>query len=168
MSLENNKIAGGLLLAGVIAGTAGFAADLLYGGGRHDGEHAYKIAITESAVAAVSEAAPEVDMMTLLASADVAKGEKVAKKCSACHSFNAGGPDKIGPNLYDVVNRSIGANSGFGYSGTLADMSDKAWSFENLDGFLAKPKDWAPGTKMAFAGLKKPTLTLNCLLLLQL
>ncbi len=90
----------------------------------------------------------------LLASANVADGGKVTKKCTSCHSFDDGGPDKIGPNLWNIVNRPIASNAGFAYSAALADKGGE-WTYENLDEYLLNPKAWAPGTKMAFAGLKK-------------
>jgi cytochrome c len=89
----------------------------------------------------------------LLASADQQAGAKVSKKCAACHSFDNGGPNKVGPNLWDIVGKAVAGGEGYKYSGALADMGGD-WSYESLDGFLAKPKDFAPGTKMSFAGLK--------------
>ena len=93
----------------------------------------------------------------LLASADLAKGEKVAKKCAACHVFNEGGKNKVGPGLYDIVNRTIASADGFGYSGALKALGGegKVWDYEALNAFLYKPKDYAKGTSMGFAGVKK-------------
>ena len=86
----------------------------------------------------------------------VARGEKVAKKCSACHDVKDGGPHKIGPNLWDIVGKPIASREGFAYSEALTALSDKTWNFETLDAYLTKPKAFAPGTKMSFAGLRKP------------
>ncbi|WP_425073980.1 c-type cytochrome [Sagittula sp. S175] len=88
---------------------------------------------------------------------DAAAGEKVFKKCKACHQVGEGAENKTGPVLNGVVGRVIGSHEGFKYSGTLADMgaAGDTWTVENLDHFLEKPKDFAKGTKMAFAGLKK-------------
>jgi cytochrome c len=91
----------------------------------------------------------------LLAHADVAAGEKDAKKCAACHNFQEGGPAKIGPPLWGVIGRDIASVEGFSYSAALAGK-EGAWDYQNLDAYLAEPRGWAPGTKMAFAGLKKP------------
>jgi cytochrome c len=92
----------------------------------------------------------------LLASADLAKGEKVGKKCVACHNFNEGGKNKVGPGLYDIVNRPIASVDGFGYSGALKTYAaEKTWTYEELNGFLYKPKAHVKGTSMGFAGLKK-------------
>ena len=101
--------------------------------------------------AAVEEIVPIAD---LLQTASIEKGQKVAKKCVSCHSFDAGGANKIGPALYGVVDRAIGKHGGFTYSGALAGM-DGAWDYEALNGFLENPKKYAAGTNMAFAGLRK-------------
>jgi cytochrome c len=91
----------------------------------------------------------------LLAQADVDAGAKDARKCGACHSFEEGGPAKIGPPLWGVVGRDIASVEGFSYSDALAGK-EGAWDYQALDAFLTQPREWAPGTKMAFAGLKKP------------
>ena len=95
-----------------------------------------------------------VDIAALLSTGDLAHGEKVFKKCSACHSIKSGGGNKIGPALYNVVGRKVGILDDYKYSKALAKY-EKNWSFEELNGFLLKPKDWIKGTKMAYAGLRK-------------
>lgn len=104
---------------------------------------------------AVAGAEPEVDFAVLLASAEPAAGEKVFGKCKACHTIEAGGAHKVGPNLHNIVGADKAARDGFTYSGALSGMSG-GWTYENLNGFLESPKDYAPGTKMSFAGLKDP------------
>ncbi len=94
------------------------------------------------------------DALALLAAADAKAGEKVFKKCKACHSSGQGGKNKIGPNLWDVVGRAKAGGAGFKYSGALKDKGGE-WSYQDLDRFLTKPKDFVPGNKMTFAGLKK-------------
>lgn len=90
---------------------------------------------------------------TLLATADVAKGEAVFKKCTACHTINAGGANGIGPNLYATVGDPIGqGKAGFGFSSALSGHGG-TWTFDNLDAWLKSPKKFAPGTLMSFAGL---------------
>ena len=91
--------------------------------------------------------------MALLASATANEGEKVFKKCAACHSISKNGANKIGPALWGVLGRQAGSISDYKYSKAMA-AYEKAWSFEEMNGFLIKPKEWIKGTKMSFAGLK--------------
>jgi cytochrome c len=91
----------------------------------------------------------------LLAHADPEAGAKDARKCAACHNFAEGGPAKIGPPLWGVIGRDIASVEGFSYSDALTGK-EGAWDYQKLDAFLAEPRGWAPGTKMAFAGVKKP------------
>ena len=96
----------------------------------------------------------KVDIAALLAIGDLAHGEKVFKKCAACHSIVKGGKNNIGPALYNVVNRQVGLVDDYKYSKALATYG-KNWTFEELNGYLIKPAKWIKGTKMAFAGLRK-------------
>ena len=89
-----------------------------------------------------------------MAMGDIALGEKVFKKCAACHSIVKGGKNNIGPALYNVVGRKTGIVADYKYSKALASF-DKEWTFEELNGYLIKPAKWIKGTKMAFAGLRK-------------
>lgn len=113
--------------------------------------------VAESAAKAAkpAAAATDVDALTLLAAADVKAGEKVFGKCKACHTADKGGPNRVGPNLWDVVGRPKAGHEGFAYSGALKDMGG-AWTYKDLDHFIADPKGFAKGTKMSFAGVKKP------------
>jgi len=113
----------------------------------------------EQAVAASTQSSSEmteekVDIVSLMAMGDVNNGEKIFKKCAACHSIVKGGANKIGPALYNVVGRKIGAVSDYKYSKALSGYG-KEWTFEELNGYLIKPAKWIKGTKMAFAGLRK-------------
>tara|TARA_A100000164_G_scaffold354541_1_gene362196 strand:+ start:400 stop:939 length:540 start_codon:yes stop_codon:yes gene_type:complete len=102
-----------------------------------------------------SEVAEEqVDISALMAMGDVASGEKIFKKCAACHSIVKGGKNNIGPALYNIVGRKTGVVKDYKYSKALASY-DKEWTFEELNGYLIKPAKWIKGTKMAFAGLRK-------------
>ena len=94
------------------------------------------------------------DIKTLLALGSVENGMKVFKKCAACHSIAKDGKNKIGPALWGVIGRKTGSISDYKYSKALLAYG-KEWSFEEMNGFLIKPKDWIKGTKMAYAGLKK-------------
>ena len=96
----------------------------------------------------------KVDIAALMAMGDIAVGEKVFKKCAACHSIIKGGKNNIGPALWNVVGRKTGAITDYKYSKALASF-DKEWTFEELNGYLIKPAKWIKGTKMAFAGLRK-------------
>ena len=96
------------------------------------------------------------EIMALLASASVADGKKIFKKCTACHSIAKGGANKIGPALWGVLGRKAGSISDYKYSKAMAAHA-KPWSLEEMNGFLIKPKDWIKGTKMSFIGLKKDT-----------
>ena len=93
------------------------------------------------------------NIMAIFASTSVEDGAKVFKKCAACHSIAEGGANKIGPALWGVLGRKVGSLSDYKYSKAMA-AHGKLWSFEEMNGFLIKPKDWIKGTKMSFAGLK--------------
>ena len=100
-----------------------------------------------------SENTESVNIMTLFASTSAADGKKIFKKCVACHSIAKGGGNKIGPALWGVLGRQAGSISDYKYSKAMLAYG-KSWSFEEINGFLIKPKDWIKGTKMSFAGLK--------------
>ena len=147
------KIAAGVCGAFLILLLGKWAAEELYhvGGHGHGGEQAYVIDTGEEEETASD--VEEVSFEEVLASADIGKGAKVFKKCSACHKLEDGA-NGTGPYLYGVVDRDIASVDGFGYSEALG-AAEGDWTAENLNGFLLKPKDWAPGTSMSFAGLKK-------------
>ena len=100
-----------------------------------------------------SESSQTVDIMALFASTSATEGAKVFKKCAACHSIAEGGGNKIGPALWGVLGRPAGSIPDYKYSKAMA-AHGKNWSFEEMNGFLIKPKDWIKGTKMSFVGLK--------------
>ncbi len=151
-----NKIAGAvLLLALALVAISTIGNALVHPRDSGKGEVAVAaLATPEPEAKAPAEAAPPVPIATLLADADTARGVKVFKKCKACHTVEKGGKNKIGPNLWDVVNSEAGKRAGFSYSKAML-AKGGTWSYDNLGGFLAKPKAWLPGTKMAFAGIKK-------------
>ncbi len=164
---EVNKIVGAILAACVIAMLSGFVAELIFE--KDHGEAvAYSLSPREAGVSLVVEAPLSLDLIgPRLADADIGAGKTVAKKCTACHTMGEGGANKIGPNLWDVVERAVASHAGYSFSGALKGKSGEAWSYENLGAFLLKPKDWAPGTKMGFAGIKKPQDRANLILYLR-
>jgi len=153
-NLELNKIFGAILVAGIVAMLSGFVAEQMTEA--HELDHdAVPIegAVIEASASSGKAAGPE-PILGMIAGADVAKGQKLSKACAACHSFDKGGPNKVGPNLWGTV---LGPKAGvgdFAYSDSLKNMGG-AWSYEELNAFLWKPKKFLPGTKMSYVGLKK-------------
>ncbi|WP_299963151.1 cytochrome c family protein [uncultured Roseobacter sp.] len=143
------KAAGGVCGTLLVFLLGKWAAEELYHVEAH-GEASYVIEVEGGEEVAEVE---EVDFETVLASASVDAGARVFRKCSACHKLEEGA-NGVGPHLYGVVGREKGAIDAFNYSDMLASMEGD-WSAENLNGFLEKPSDYAPGTSMGFAGLNK-------------
>lgn len=154
---EWNKIAGAVLLAGLIAMVVGTVADALYQPVFKPEKRGFSVAVQEDVITAGGTPAKEevIDVPTLLASAQAETGQKVSKKCATCHSFDPDGKNLVGPGLWGVVGRPKGAHAGFTYS---EDMKAKGgnWDYNALFTFLKAPKKFMPGTKMAFAGISKP------------
>lgn len=153
--MESNKIFAAVLVAGIIAMLAGFVArQLVHSETLEDDAFTIEVAEVAGPGGAV-EAMPE-PILALIAAADISRGEKVAKACAACHTFDQGGANGVGPNLYGIVGASKDHVAGYAYSGALKEVGGGAWSYAELNKFLWKPKKYAPGTKMNFIGLKKP------------
>ena len=157
-SFEINKIIASILLVALLIIGISKISNIIFKVDKLDSS-AYKVELTDDGAKQISEentmkADEKVDISALMALGDIAHGEKVFKKCSACHSIEAGGGNKIGPALYNVVGRKIAAVEDYKYSKALIEY-EKNWSFEELNGFLIKPQKWIKGTKMAYAGLRK-------------
>jgi cytochrome c len=151
-SLEVNKVLAAILTAGIVASGSGVISRIIYQPSMPE-EAAYPIEVAATEGATEGDgAAPTVSLAALLADGSVEEGQTQARKCVACHSFEQGGPNKIGPALWGVLGRDIASHEGFAYSDALA-SKESAWDYESLSAFVANPKEWAPGTKMAFAGL---------------
>lgn len=151
-----NKVFMAILMAALVALFAGFFSKKLVHP-NFPAERAYKVEVPETAVAAADEpAAPaEPDPVTpLLASADAAAGQKLTRACAACHTFEQGGDNKVGPNLWNIVGNKHAHMEGFAYSEAMK-STEGLWDYEHLNKFLANPKAAVPGTKMNYAGLKK-------------
>lgn len=152
--MEFNKVFAAVLVAGIIAMFGGFVAkQLIHPHKLH--EAAYNIEVVEAAGPGGAKPMPQ-PILAMIATADAAKGEKIAKACAACHTFNKGGPAGVGPNLYGVVGGPKDHMAGFAYSGALLEVGGPTWTYGELNKFLWKPKAYAKNTKMSYAGLKKP------------
>ena len=155
-SFEINKIVAAVLMVALLVIGIGKLSDVIFHVEKPE-KPGYAVDVEEATTVSTSTKASveeKVDIAALMAMGDVTIGEKVFKKCAACHSIVKGGKNNIGPALYNVVGRKTGVVSDYKYSKALASY-DKEWTFEELNGYLIKPAKWIKGTKMAFAGLRK-------------
>ena len=157
-SFEINKIIASILLVALLIIGISKISNIIFKVDKLDSS-AYKVELPDDGTKQLSKenavkTEEKVDISALMALGDITHGEKVFKKCSACHSIEAGGGNKIGPALYNVVGRKIAVVEDYKYSKALVEYK-KNWSFEELNGFLIKPQKWIKGTKMAYAGLRK-------------
>lgn len=164
MDDRSNTIAGWVLGAGIAALGFTIASGMIFHAEIPEaGKQGYAIQGVEAGGAGAAAAVP---IANLLASADVAKGETVFKKCTACHSIAQGGANGIGPNLWATLGEGIGqGKGGYAFSEVLKGKGGN-WTFELMDAWLANPKKFAPGTKMTFAGLGNPEERASLLLYL--
>lgn len=150
-SFELNKIVGAILGTLLFVMGAGFLAEAIYTPS-YQGP-GYELPEPEGIVGNDVVEEPEIDLGTLLASANTQAGEGVAKRCTGCHNFAEGAGNKQGPALFGIVGRPIASQAGFTYSEGMKTHAGDAWTYENLSAFLEAPKVFAPGTKMNFGGL---------------
>jgi cytochrome c len=155
-SFELNKILGAVLGTCLVLLSLNIAANAIFAPHK-PAKPGFDIAVPEHAGAeTAAKPEPAEPIAVRLASSDPKRGETAAKQCASCHTFEKGGPNRVGPNLYGIVNRPRASVAGFNYS---APMKAKGgnWSYEELDQFLAAPKAYIPGTSMSYAGLSRPT-----------
>ena len=151
-SFEINKIITAILVTVLVVFGIGKISDIIFDKDDKD-VVAYKVDAPDGASGEANASETNVDLTALFAMGDVVHGEKVFKKCKACHSINAGGGNKIGPKLWNVMFRPIGSIADYKYSKSLSSYG-KEWNWEEMNGFLIKPSSWIKGNKMGFAGLK--------------
>jgi cytochrome c len=156
-SFELNKIIGAVLMTALIVIGINKLSDVIFHVEKPE-KSAYKIEGVELASSSdVNTEVKEVvqlDIKEILAMGNLAHGEKVFKKCSACHLVAKGGKNKICPDLYVIVVKDYSVSEGYSYSKAMK-AHGKSWSFEELNAYLLNPQSYIKGTKMAFAGLRK-------------
>src|SRR4030088_716303 len=155
-SFELNKILGAILATCLVVLVTSFSAGAIFTPVMPE-KPGFEIAVKEVAHGDGKDAAPAAPsepIEKLLQTASVEKGAAAAKKCAACHTFEKGGPNRVGPNLFGIVERARATEAGFNYSAAMKAKGGK-WSYDDLNKFITSPKGFVPGTAMGFAGIQK-------------
>jgi cytochrome c len=153
-SFELNKILGAILGTCLVLLVMSFTAGAIFAP-EFPEKPGFEIAVKEAhGGGKEAVAAPSEPIEKLLQTASVEKGAAAAKKCAACHTFEKGGPNRVGPNLFGIVERARASEAGFNYSAAMKAKSGK-WTYDDLNKFIANPKGFVPGTAMGFAGIQK-------------
>jgi len=154
-SFELNKVLGAILGTCLIMLALNIAAGALFAPEK-PAKPGYVVAVKQEGAEKPAAPAPEQPIATLLASASVERGQQIAKQCQACHTFEKGGPNRVGPNLWGIVDRPRASHPGFNYSAAMKAKGGN-WTFDELNKFLTHPQGYIPGTAMTFAGLSRET-----------
>jgi cytochrome c len=154
-SFELNKILGAILGTCLVLLVTSFTAGAIFSPVMPE-KPGFEIAVKEAAEGGGKEAAgaPSEPIEKLLQTASVEKGAAAAKKCAACHTFEKDGPNRVGPNLFGIVERERASHPGFNYSAAMKGKAGK-WTYDDLNKFITNPKGFVPGTAMGFAGIQK-------------
>ncbi|HIF25751.1 MAG TPA: cytochrome c family protein [Micavibrio sp.] len=154
-NMEFNKIFAAILVAGIVAYLGGFISHKLVHPHSLEKDAVAIEGIAGSAAGGPTKPTGPEPILAMIADADIAQGEKLSRACAACHSFDNGGPNGTGPNLWNKINASVASKPGFDYSDAMK-AHGGTWTYAEMNHFLWKPKAYIEGTKMNYLGLKKP------------
>ena len=152
-SFELNKVLGAVLGTSLVLLALNIGADAIFSPEK-PAKPGYEIAVKETGAEKAAPQEKSEPIAVLLASASAERGLAAAKQCAACHTFEKGGPNRVGPNLYDIVGRAVASVPGFAYSDAMKGKGGE-WTFDELSAFLHDPRAKVPGTKMTYAGIKR-------------